>query len=609
MDHIPEKRQNFSVLFIVLPAAIAVVALAVSCSRRPGPAREVRNVIIISIDTCRADHLSCYGYPRPTTPNIDGVAGHGVIFTNAYSPVPLTLPAHSSMLTGTIPPYHGVHSNISSKLHESNLTLPEILQQDGFATAGIISSFVLDSSFGLNQGFDSYNDEFVDPQPGSYKNERRAEETSDFACKWLEQNKDNRFFLFVHYYDPHFEYQPPEPFASRFKDSLYAGEIAYVDDQIGRVLRKLKELNLYDSSLMFIVGDHGEMLGEHDEDTHGYFIYQSAVKVPLIVKLPGKNNPRKADDPVTLVDIVPTILNRLKISPPADIHGEDLSEYLSAKLPQGRQRHIYCESLLATTFNRSSLRAVVTEKWKYIQAPRRELYDITADPKESENLAGKNREQLRIMDNRLRYILTKQGHADEQRSSLKPDSKSLARLRSLGYVGGSSDIDNSEFDESKPDPKDFPPGKKASAAGMGALFTVDMFADKHQELAVKYIREGKIAEAVGQYRAGLRMKPKWPKALNALARILATSSDEELRDSEEAIRLAVQACQLTEIENPVYLDTLAMAYAASGRFEEALETAHRALDLAGETARDDLAKQIRIRISLYEQNKPFRQGL
>jgi len=219
----------------------------------------------------------------------------------------MTLPAHASMLTGTIPPYHGVHENIDYKLGPSHVTLAEMLHRSEFTTCAIIGAFVLDSQFGLNQGFEYYNDQFEKPVEDAEIGERRGEETTDLALKWLGRHKDDPFALFLHYYDPHTMYDPPEPFASKFPDNLYAGEIAYTDYCIGQVIKKLKDLGLYKSALIIITSDHGEMLGEHGEEDHKYFIYQSAVKVPLIFKLPGRDKSLKIDAPVSIIDIVPTI--------------------------------------------------------------------------------------------------------------------------------------------------------------------------------------------------------------------------------------------------------------------------------------------------------------
>ena len=275
--------------FILLSLAI-VGALALWFLYKSDDApQKIRNVLLISIDTCRADHLSCYGYKSQITPNIDAVAAEGILFENVIAPIPQTLPSHSSMLTGTIPPYHRVRENVGYLADESNVTLAEILSDAGFATGAAISAFVLDSQFGINQGFDDYFDRFEKPLEDDQVLERPGGETTDVAIEWLEKNKDKRFFFFLHYYDPHTKYEPPEPFASQYASNPYAGEIAYTDHCIRQVLDKLKELGLYDSTLVIITSDHGEMLGEHGELTHMYFIYQGAIKVPLIIKSTSTN--------------------------------------------------------------------------------------------------------------------------------------------------------------------------------------------------------------------------------------------------------------------------------------------------------------------------------
>ena len=227
---------------------------------------KIQNVLLISIDTCRADRISCYGFDGGTTPNIDAVARDGVLFTRAYSTNPTTLPAHCSLFTGTTPLEHGVHANEYYRLADSRVTLAEILQEKGFQTAAFVGAFVLDASFGLDQGFHTYDDEL---SGGAYRrlkyNERPADQVSARAVDWLDQHGADPFFLFLHYFDPHPPYQPPEPFASRYPEAPYAGEIAFTDHCIGGVIAKLKSLGLYDSTLIIITSDHGEGLGEHQE--------------------------------------------------------------------------------------------------------------------------------------------------------------------------------------------------------------------------------------------------------------------------------------------------------------------------------------------------------
>jgi len=246
----------------------------------------IKRVILISIDTCRADHLGCYGFDRPTTPRIDAVAEQGILFKNAFAPTPWTLPSHCSMLTGTYPLYHQIHDNYENSLDDSFVTLAEILQENDYATGGVIGSFVLDHRYGIEQGFDFFDDRFGLDEQMRDAYERPGEQVSRRGIEFLNQHQNDPFFLFLHYYDPHIFYEPPEPFAGSFADDLYAGEIAYTDQCIGRVLDHLTELGLEESTLVVIVGDHGESRGEHDEAYHGYFIYQSTIHVPFIIK-PG----------------------------------------------------------------------------------------------------------------------------------------------------------------------------------------------------------------------------------------------------------------------------------------------------------------------------------
>lgn len=412
------------------------------------------NVVLISIDTCRADHLSCYGCRRKTTPNIDAVAAEGILFENVVSPIPLTLPAHSSMLTGTNPVYHGVHDNEEYQLGNFNVTLAEILKDKGFTTGAVISAVVLDSQFGIDQGFDSFNDRFEKEHktPGGIS-ERIGAEATGFALDWLEENKDKRFFFFLHYYDPHSPYEPSEPFASEFADRPYAGEIAYTDYCVGQVLAKLKELDLYDSTLIIITSDHGEMLGEHSESSHSYFIYQSAIKVPLIFKLPGQHKPKRVKQLAGIIDIMPTICSLLNIKPSSVVHGTDLSDCLEGKNPDNRQRYLYCESLTPTKYNANPLLGLVTDRFKYIQTTRPELYDLVKDWAESDNLVNKQPKTARLLKENLKLILEEQLRKNDSDSKLELDTQTLDKLKGLGYVGGSVSEDF-DFDQTKDDPKD-----------------------------------------------------------------------------------------------------------------------------------------------------------
>ncbi len=410
----------------------------------------IRHVVLISLDTTRADYLSCYGYGRPTTPNIDALAKQGYLFNHTITPIPLTLPAHTSMLTGTIPPHHGRHENKDPYFDPSLVTLAALLKTKGYSTGAFVGSQILNGSFGLNRGFDIYGDQFADED----QSERRAGEVNRAAFEWLEKQKRKPVFLFLHYYDPHDAYEPPEPFATTFKENLYAGEIAYTDHCIGKVIAKLKSLGMYESSLIIVTGDHGEMLGEHGEAGHMYFIYQSAVKVPLIYKLPGSSGPQRIEDIAGIIDIVPTVCDLLDIEPPTGIQGKNLAPYFSNTPPQSEDRHIYCESLYPTKYEANTLLSLVSNRWKYIQTTRPELYDLQKDPGEQTNLVKTQPQRARILKDRLAQILEKTVRQKKPHEETPLDAETLKHLHSLGYLTGNSVKEDFSFDQDKEDPKD-----------------------------------------------------------------------------------------------------------------------------------------------------------
>ncbi|MBC8206185.1 MAG: sulfatase-like hydrolase/transferase [Kiritimatiellaeota bacterium] len=582
---------------------------------------KIRHVVLISIDTFRADHLSCYGYSKKTTPNIDALVEQATRFETVVCPVPITLPAHCSMLTGKTPPSHGVHHNFGYKLADSNQTLAELLKKNGFGTAAIISTFVLHSQFGINQGFDTYYDNFSKHHQNEYGVERGGDETTRLALDWIDGNRDEKAFLFLHYYDPHYDYVPPEPYATQFADNPYAGEIAFTDHCIGRVIQKLKDLDLYDSTLLIITGDHGEMLGEHGEATHTYFIYESAIKVPLIVKLPGQKEGITVSDPVGLIDIVPTICSLLKIDPPADIQGVDLSAFLLGENPDIDERYLYSESVSPTRFGASSLMGISTARWKYIQAPRPELYDVMSDPGETNNLVKKEHQRARILEDKLQEILEQSVRKDSD-SQMELDSESIKRLESLGYVAGKEEGEI-VFDKTKGDPKDFvhlievirdirsitERGEFRKARSM--LEEIAQQAPQCPEIFAKLgeieMLQQDYAFAVESYRRVYQLDPEAipPDVYNDLAWIQATRPSLPSRDVDEALEYAKRNCEQTKYNEPNALDTLATAYAATGDFHQAVKTAEEALRLAGNMKNFELEAKIKSRLDLFEQSKPY----
>ena len=289
---------------------------------------------MITIDTLRADHLGCYGYKQIRTPNIDALAADGARFERAFTVVPVTLPSHTVMLTGTYPMMSGMHDFSANKLSPQQPTLASVLKQNGYATGAVIGAAVLDSRFGLNQGFDFYYDHFDFSrleESNLDEMERPGNVVADLALDWLGKNSHGKFFLWMHLYDPHFPYRPPEPYSHEYATHPYDGEIAFADEQVGRLIRFLKENGLYQNTVIVLSGDHGESLGEHGEKTHGFFIYNATMHVPLIIRLPGKSAPLSLADPVSLIDVMPTILAAVGLETPAQVQGRSLLPNLHGK--------------------------------------------------------------------------------------------------------------------------------------------------------------------------------------------------------------------------------------------------------------------------------------
>ncbi|HVQ30864.1 MAG TPA: tetratricopeptide repeat protein [Vicinamibacteria bacterium] len=562
-------------------ALLALLApwLVLSCSR-PRPA--VRNVLLISIDTLRADHLGAYGFPRPTSPSIDALAREGVVFTGAHTPVPMTLPAHVSLLTGTLPPTHGLRDNLANRLPEGSLTLAEMLKARGFTTGAIVSSFVLDRRFGTSQGFDTYDDRFQAVHKIGDISERKGDETTRQARAWLDEHKDRPFFLFVHFYDPHDPYEPPEPFASSWKEHPYEGEIAFADHCVGEVLEKLRQLGLFENTLVVLTGDHGEMLGEHGELNHGFFIYEGALHVPLIVRVPGATGmPRKVDLPVSLIDVVPTILSQVGAPLPKEAQGVDLSPWLAGRGAGGGSRPLYAETVTPTHYyGANSLLGVIVDGWKYIETSRPELYDLRNDPAEAVNLLAREPARGESLGRSLVAILTAAGRAPGPApESAALDEESRQRLAALGYLGRTGDTSSNGFDRSKEDPKDLIaffrkdqhlnklveekkyPEARAQCEEM--LRERPGFADCHLQMSKIAAADGNFDAALAAARKAVAVGPKNERARLQLAALL-----KERGDLDQAIVHLREALTL-EPRSPDARLLLGRALAEKGQLNEA----------------------------------------
>jgi choline-sulfatase len=538
--------------FSAVLAAIAVAALG-ACRAAPpaaGPRANTagRPIILITVDTLRADRLGAYGSSRALTPVLDRFARNAVRFTAAVTQVPLTLPAHATILTGLHPAKHGVRTNDGFRLDARVPTLAEALRGSGYATGAFIGGAPLQAPLGLARGFDRYDDDFLHV-PGVI--ERRADEVVASAIAWINQHRPQPFFAWLHLFDPHSPYAPPEPFAAAHKDSPYDGEVAYTDAAIGRLFEQLQSSNLFSPATIVVVADHGESLGEHGERTHGTFLYDATVHVPLIVKLPDDTAPRDVIAPVETADLAPTIA-AIAGATLGQVDGMNVLSLFDGHKPSigDPDRAAYSESYYQSMLlGWSPLRAVRTMRWKYIEAPHAELYDLDADSGELSN-----------------QIVQRAGLAAGLRSAL-PGSGSVAaagraaggeaaeRLRSLGYSSGSTIATPATR---QIDPKDRVEVWNAIEDGIDRVgrdpkaaqqaFARALQLDPGNGLAMKYLadisfRAGQLREARDGYQRAIAARFRHPDAYVNLAAI--AEREGRLDDARDALK---QALQLSEAD-------------------------------------------------------------
>jgi len=519
-----------------------------------GPrAASAHNLLLITLDTTRADHLGCYGFELAVTPSLDRLARGGIRFARVYAPAPLTLPSHSSIMTGLYPATHGVRNN-GHDLAPKWRTLAEILKGRGFSTAAFVSSFSVDSRFGIGRGFDVYDDTFQPQAPLKGANaERRAEDTFARFSSWLGRNGQNRFFVWVHYYDPHLPYDPPSLYREGSPGRPYDGEIAYMDHYVGAVLDALGARGLLDKTLVVVAGDHGEGLGDKVETGHGIFLYEETLRVPLIFSDPKAfTRPDVVESAVRLVDVAPTILETLGLkTETSGMEGQSLIPWIRDKT--GPDIDSLIESFYPReNFGWSELVGIVSGPWKYIQAPRPELYDLKSDPKENVDLAATSSDKAAELRGKLEKELLRlspsPGATGGQAVARTDDRE---RLRSLGYVN---------FAPAKPgavapDPKD----------------KIELLKLIQQAQALEL--EGKFADAERTYREIMTAIPDSPESYVNLAIVQARQN--EFEKALETLRQGI--ARLPDSE--VLLVRLGHTYLVSGKPREALETMDKVLAL------------------------------
>jgi arylsulfatase A-like enzyme/Tfp pilus assembly protein PilF len=387
--------------------------------------------VFVTIDTLRADHVGCYGSASASTPTLDGLARRGARFETAISPAPLTLPTHATLFTALDPPEHGVRANGAFRLDDGVATLAERFGGAGFATAAFVSAFVLDRRFGLARGFDAYDDTLGVQEEDIGVESRRAGETVDAALAWLDSAPE-RFFLWLHLYDPHAPYEPPEPYLSRQLGRPYDGEIAYADAELGRLLAAVDTRFPDGRTLVAVTSDHGESLGEHGEPTHAFAVYDATQRVPLILAGPGVPAGRAVRELVRLADLAPTLLALAELPALESGSGASLLPLL-AGTQEPLPRVAWVETL-ATQLDLgwSPLLGVRTAAHKYVRAPRPELYELASDPGETRNLAAEQPEQVAELD----ALVEARAAGQKALPNLAVDGETAERLRALGYLGG-----------------------------------------------------------------------------------------------------------------------------------------------------------------------------
>ncbi len=401
------------------------------------------NFILITVDTLRADRIHCYGFPLVETPTMDLFASRGVLFEQCIAQTPLTLPSHASILTGTHPLFHGVRDNGGFIVPQELITMAEVFKDRNYQTSAFVAAYVLDSKWGLNQGFDTYFDQF---DLSKYKSislgnvQRRGDEVIDEALRWLDLHKQGRFFTWIHLYDPHTPYEPPSPFREKYPNRPYVGEIAYTDSQLGRLWNYLEENNLIDNTILIFASDHGESLGEHQESTHGFFIYQEGIHVPLIFVTPFKDlHGIRRKEVVSLVDIMPTVLEMEEILFPSQVQGKSLLPlFFDEERNDGN--FAYAETYYPRFhYGWSELKSIQDGRFKLIIAPELELYNLISDPDEQINLFASHPEETRRLMRIAEQFMSESSQGSFDIDFRHIDEETRQKLAALGYIGTFTD--------------------------------------------------------------------------------------------------------------------------------------------------------------------------
>lgn len=578
--------RRISGIAVCLALGLAGAAGAVA-SEAAGPAR--LNVLLVTIDTLRADRLGAYGSKRGLTPNLDAFAARSAVFTRAFAHTTTTLPSHANILLGVTPSFHGVHDNLNFVVRPELVTLAEHLGGRGYATGAFIGGFPLISHFGLDQGFSTYDDSFgargagarpADLQAG----ERPAAEVWASAKEWL-KDRASPWFLWVHFYDPHEPYDPPEPYKSRFAKEPYDGEVAYADAVLGDVLKEIKDRGLDGTTLVICVADHGESLGEHNETTHGFEAYNPTLRVPLLIHAPGLA-PRTIGQNVSHIDLFPTVCEALGLDRPDALQGRSLLPLLRGqKLPD---RPVYFESL-APYYNMgwAPLRGTIDGDTKFIDSPKPEVYDLRRDFGETDNRA--NDAAIALLRKALDAIIRSQSSPESAKAEQASDRATIEKLKSLGYIASLPGRRKADFgpDDSVaallPYHNRAAEALKLSRAGRAAeavavlreiLAARKTVGAAYLNLASIYREQGRASEALAVLRSGLEAMPEnydlYFELLNGLF---------EAGEFGEVLQAFEPAAFPQTGFDPVIWNSVGMAQWKTGKTDEALASLGRALEI------------------------------
>ncbi|NQZ95840.1 MAG: sulfatase-like hydrolase/transferase [Myxococcales bacterium] len=580
-------------------AALSVLLAVPGCQPPVRPSVDQPNLLFISIDTLRADALGVYGQRLAPSPNIDRLAAEGVRFEHCSTAAPSTLPSHATMFTGKYPYAHGVRANAGYLLHDSEVTLAEVLREAGYATGAEVAAPVISRRTQLNQGFDQYRDtsDFdieltsreVNGETETYP-ERDASDITRHALRFIETHADEPFFLWLHYFDVHSYYLPPNPFATRFAKSGYHGEVAYVDDQLARVWSALEQHGIDDRTLVVLTSDHGEGLGEHAETTHTFFVYDTTIRVPLIVRGPSVAEGVVSDEFVATVDLMPTLLDLLGLAPPSGMQGRSFASSLRGRGgAMDDETLAYGESLEPlNVFGASVLRFVRRGSWKYIHKVEPELYDTSTDPLELENRADRNPGVVRELRSAL-GALVEATPLPTGRARTAVDPSTIEQLLLLGYVPTSPpprtlELEVDSLEAHPPDPSTLARDFSLFSQAWGGVQSDQLeasrsifegLADRHpdsasilQGLILVYEQLGLADETPALLRRALELNPGDPIFATKLGRLRG-----EAGDLDEAERVLTDALNIEPCASQPRI-VLSNLLHDAGRYEAQLAVLH-----------------------------------